>query len=193
MLPVGWEGLVARRHVSAIISGDDALMVFATWIGELVKLQSQGLATDRFSVTLEGKCARSLEVWDKLKQAAGLQEAMMKIFHERSLVLPPLRAHPRAQGTPRPRYFPLPCHLPLSFPKAIKDILQGSSIIQFDGDPGYVWELGELVEERYDWSLQAWKEEWDRVVGQDFLSRKDPTVYRDDHFETFQERHCICR
>ncbi|KAF2656299.1 hypothetical protein K491DRAFT_757665 [Lophiostoma macrostomum CBS 122681] len=125
MLPVGWEGIMDRRNVNGSISGDCALLVFATWLGELIKLPSHGLPADRVLVILEGQCSMSLELWDKMKQAAGLQEAMIRLSHEQGLELPHYQADPQAQARRTAQYFRLPCHLPDAFSRWSKTSSKG--------------------------------------------------------------------
>jgi hypothetical protein len=49
-----------------------------------------------------------------------------------------------------------------SFPRIIRQIIQGSSLIRFDGYPRTIWDVDSPVQPSQDWSLDEWTDKWRR-------------------------------
>ncbi|KAF2113866.1 hypothetical protein BDV96DRAFT_578433 [Lophiotrema nucula] len=148
------------------LTSDRFLVSFADWVVELTPLA----ATSQQSITfiLEGNSQETNLVWNIIKSVAGLQEAMAASDQCRANRDDSLSGiiHPLLEiGVDHDALFPrarlqVPSDLPQSFANEIRRIVDGTSVVHFDGDPGEIWELHELVRTRKEWSILQFWEEW---------------------------------
>lgn len=175
LFPECWKGIYDCSYRYFI--GKWILAVFATWIEEASLLTTTEVAPGAFSLIIEGTSEESIQAWDTVKYAAGLQEAMTESFRRRGMSLP---LHVQDSRFLRDDC-PLPCHLPLCFAPTIRDIIQGASIIRFDGYTGELWDTEGLIQTRQHWTVDDWRVEWQphvlRRIHDTELSRQLPSRY----------------
>ncbi|KAF2691273.1 hypothetical protein K458DRAFT_483314 [Lentithecium fluviatile CBS 122367] len=153
MLPLGWFGVDNRPapyfyplpySLARIIS------LLAEWIEEASMICASGLTSSAFSLVFE--CyTEGAQIWEILKSAAALQEAMIGSYHQHAISLPALETDPLLIA----HHYPLPCHLPSSFAQTIRASLEGDSLLQLRGPAGDVWNTAELVRAREHRDIDA--------------------------------------
>ncbi|ORY08940.1 hypothetical protein BCR34DRAFT_569220 [Clohesyomyces aquaticus] len=88
-----------------------------------MRLPDAGMPTDRFKLVLEGRSEETVQVWETLKEAAAMQNAIVKCLHQQDKAAPPLYRDEFFQE----RQFSLPLYLPSTFSQSIKAIVHGDS------------------------------------------------------------------
>ncbi|KAF2866674.1 hypothetical protein BDV95DRAFT_504370, partial [Massariosphaeria phaeospora] len=165
IMPTGWSFI--ELDFDDHLGGGECLEAFVLWVDEILLLSSHGMPQQALSIVLEMKAAKSMKMWRLIKRAAGLQEAMIECY----------RRHGRTEFPSRfedtdPQY-PYPCNLPVWFSEAIRDIVQGTSILRLDGNAGELWDTEELIKEGRDWSEAEWALVWTmNVLGVQIWSRE---------------------
>ena len=126
---------------------DMCFRVMIPWIEEALALSSLGMPTHSFSLVIDGSTEEALEIWNLLKYAAATQEA--RLLDE---PVPPSRPLVLKYNSSR--------DLPANFAKTIRDIVEGTSVIRFDGDVGELWDPEVFLYERRDWNKEQWDMDW---------------------------------
>ncbi|KAI4658919.1 uncharacterized protein J4E79_006679 [Alternaria viburni] len=167
MHPVWLESTKYHRRSQTVIPKENMLRPFADFLDELESFSANGVNSNALKVVIEGQKTESTLLWEVLKHAASLQEALaesdyMKQHHEidRGLV----RYEPDDDETlhdyaMRDR-FQLPCDLPPSFHAMVRRITLDESFIHFDGDTGVLWASAKEISVRKAWSPQQFYDEW---------------------------------
>ncbi|KAF2109974.1 hypothetical protein BDV96DRAFT_584902 [Lophiotrema nucula] len=138
------------------LSYDVCLDALTRWMDEATALPTLGLPAKSFTLVLRIKEKETIHLWKMVKLAAGLQEAMERYIHDKK-IRPPTQHDELGYGTYR---FELPCHLPKTFSRTVKGIIQKEGNIVLDGEPGELWDAEELYETRRNWTMDAWWVEW---------------------------------
>lgn len=121
----------------------ECFWVLIPWIEEAHELSSCGMPPHSFSLVIDGSTREISEIWKLIKYAAATQEARL----EQCRLLkedPSPRSH-------RLDYY-LCSALPTNFAKMIREIVEGSSVVRFEGDVGELWDPDVFFFERRDWS-----------------------------------------
>lgn len=165
MPPIWLEYQFWDYDVPTGIGAHRFLRSFADWIGESLSLFSSGMPVGALRFILEGSEKETLQVWTMIKHAAGLQETLIQSVQvqqhgEISLGIIRNEWNLTCERDSLLKRFQLPCDLPVSFCEAIKQIVAGTSIIQFNGDPGGLWNSREMNMTRRYWSPQDFYNEW---------------------------------
>jgi hypothetical protein len=130
------------------VTGSEMLNAIVSWIKETLNLPAHGMPMNAFHLFIDGSSRESVEVWEILKNAAAMQDAMLKQC--------------RIQGTrPTLKLFedhysgriPLPWYLPTGFSQAIREVVHATSNIHFTGVVGELWDQDMFFFERRDWTL----------------------------------------
>jgi hypothetical protein len=174
MLPPGFKRMFEVNMFrngpdsSTRIYKGEALYGFGTWLCETAAIaSSQEVSSHNFSVVFDGHSDASImSIWTAMKELAGLQEAMIECYR-RSDPNYTFPAFDESGVRPRRLYdAPMPCFLPNSFYQKIKEMVlrTPTSIFRFDGDPGQLWDLEQLITERQHWSQDDWRKEWRATI-----------------------------
>ena len=137
------------------------------WIEAALDLAKLGMPAGSFKLVIDGTTREACELWKVLKHAAALQEALLEYL--------------RLKGT-RPGARPLDPHytdcwsFPDYFPKIIRDIVEGTSVIKFDGPVGELWDPEVVFSIRRNWTYEQWHQDWEDHV---FLYEIPTNFYRD--------------
>ncbi|KAI0585025.1 hypothetical protein Alg215_02721 [Pyrenophora tritici-repentis] len=173
LLPEGFYSRNTVRHDSAWLLSSVCFCVIIPWFEEALCLSIHGMPTGSFTLVLDGTTRESFEIWKLLKYAAATQEARMRQL-QLTGASPPIRYLP-------PSY--RDCwDLPISFADTIRDIVEGNSIIKFDGDVCDVWDSESFFFERKDWTNDKWYKDWVESVlhygiGTTFFQRESRRYY----------------
>ncbi|KAF2108609.1 hypothetical protein BDV96DRAFT_586947 [Lophiotrema nucula] len=160
ILPLDWSGIDrSDRTLSDCIYGDDCLYAFVLWVEEMLELPRN------MSIVLTGG-RESLQVWEFIKQAAAMQEGMIKFLEQRKLPLPSLFEEDAYDAF----QYPLPCFLPRWFASVIRETINGTSVLHFEDDTGDTWDVEQVVRVRHSWTVEDWREEWLRDFSQKVLT-----------------------
>ena len=161
MLPNGnpFSKKGTSSYENSTISTHEALIPIVAWLDETTKLAASQ-ASSNFTVIFDlGRLQLS---WaDIIIRAAVLQEVMIESYHRREVPLP-LAEHMNTFYT---RFGPLPCHLPASFPKAVKDIICRRSIVHCPQlATREVWDLEEELRHHEGFSIHDWACKWEELL-----------------------------
>ncbi|KAF2119019.1 hypothetical protein BDV96DRAFT_596811 [Lophiotrema nucula] len=160
LLPIGWGNIVRPLdHNSISLRGEDALLALNAWLEEANALPGLDMPMTTYKLVFNGKQRETMRVWRIVLLAVDLYEAMTECCRRGYIQLPD-----RSEDSCPARHFALPCHLPPTFAHAIHDILRGSSIVYFDGDPGHLSDRESMIASRHDWSVPQWRFEWEEKV-----------------------------
>ncbi|KAF1937563.1 hypothetical protein EJ02DRAFT_50876 [Clathrospora elynae] len=114
-----------------------------------------------------GTSNESIKTWEMIKHVAGLQEALAGSAHIRqhqrvnlSELLDPWNHVLPLSGCTLEDRFRLPCDLLDNFYVAVRHITQCSSFINFDREPGALWNTEDMVAARKAWNPQQFADEW---------------------------------
>ncbi|KAH6860691.1 hypothetical protein BKA58DRAFT_431829 [Alternaria rosae] len=126
------------------------------WIEEAYELSSCGMSPHSFSLVINGSTPEISEIWKLIKYAAATQEARLEQYRL-------LKEDPPPRSHRLDYYFCLA--LPTNFAKMIREIVEGSSVVKFEGDVGELWDPDVFFFERKDWSDEQWDQDWiDNIV-----------------------------
>ena len=144
------------------ILGRTCVDVIVPWIENTLSLASYGMPIDAYQLVIDGSTQETVHAFEILKRAAAMQEAMLAQA-QRSGVQPTSWLHdPQKHCT-----FPLPWHLPVGLPNAVRDIMAGTSNIQFTGPVGELWDPDLMYLKRKDWTIADWRKEWKEEIWYD--------------------------
>lgn len=92
----------------------------------------------------------------------------MEVYRRKEEPLPE-----RTSGYPvRSVDYPLPCHLPSCFAQVVAGIIEGTSLIRFDGFVGDLWDREDLISIRQSWTIEEWMGEWrSKVLAKKFRTK----------------------
>ncbi|GJC99917.1 C6 transcription factor [Colletotrichum higginsianum] len=165
----------ARQPLTRILA-DQISERIGVWVVEALALAAAGMPQDSFALVFDGdlkgdwKCEQIFQ--QVVLRDAAWQQAMDECF-ERG-ILPPQswaarRLDPRRAldwsvipGYPdrdRPVNW---CYLLDGFPQAMRDIVNGNSVVCCRFNPGKYWDIEMLIREQRPWSLEEWKFRWSR-------------------------------
>ncbi|KAF2727564.1 hypothetical protein EJ04DRAFT_517180 [Polyplosphaeria fusca] len=167
--------LWGNDYKETLVDFESFLPTVAEWIVETSYITATGLTSLTF--IFDGNGPETQQVWENIKKAAALQEAMEtsktcgngrkielgNVFSTRLRALRALgiRERPVEENSIfLEARLQIPSDLPRTFSAAIKDIVHGRGIIQFDGDAGDMWDMDQYAATRSKWSLQDFWTEW---------------------------------
>ncbi|KAI4940158.1 hypothetical protein J4E86_011124 [Alternaria arbusti] len=134
----------------------ECFWVLIPWIEEAYNLLSCGMPLHSFSLVIDGSTREISEIWKLIKYAAATQEARLEQYRL-------LKEDPPPRSHTLDYYFWLA--LPTNFAKMIREIIEGSSVVKFEGDVGEPWDSDAFLFERKDWSDEQWDQDWiDNIV-----------------------------
>ncbi|WQF85229.1 hypothetical protein CDEST_10243 [Colletotrichum destructivum] len=164
------------RQAPTRILVDEISERIAAWIVEALALAAAGMPQDSFTLVFDGdsegdwKCEQIFQ--QVVLRDAAWQQAMDECFEQG--ILPPQswaarRLNPRRAGDwsfipgyPN-RDRPVNCcYLLDGFPQAMRDIVNGNSVVRCSFHPGKPWVVESLIDEQRLWSLGEWKFRWSR-------------------------------
>ncbi|KAK1480881.1 hypothetical protein CTAM01_14166 [Colletotrichum tamarilloi] len=164
-----WEEELPLREKKT----DEISYSIATWMVEALALPAAGMPQDAFKLMFVGDSEGDWECEQIFKKVvlrdAAWQEAREECF-ERG-ILPQLSWAERRVGAWGSSYSdheftgsnPLSrCFLFEDFPQAVRKLLNGSSLISCNFNPGEAWNLEKIIEKRRSWSLRKWNRKWSR-------------------------------
>ncbi|KAI4629150.1 uncharacterized protein J4E87_003411 [Alternaria ethzedia] len=167
MHPVWLEPVVHHCLNESTLPKENMLRSFADLLDELHALSANGVTAHALSVAIEGQNIDSVLLWETIKHAASLQEALagsdyIKQHHEidRRLVLSKMEFENTLHDYAMRERFQLPCDLPPCFHDMVRRITLGEYFIRFDGNAGEVWDSATEISARKDWTPQQFYEEW---------------------------------
>lgn len=173
--PPGWASINFERYRNGMESSMRGTVVaFGDWITEISKLPSLGMPAGSFRITLQETSEHTRQAWDFVKETAVLQEAFEEGHRRRGTRLPPWGCSDHIDHYP----FFLPYPVPSIFYRTIKDIVQGTSFIHFEGDPGGLLDVDELADATENWSVREWRDRWCSFETDD--DPEMPTEWRED-------------
>ncbi|TID07256.1 hypothetical protein CH35J_001192 [Colletotrichum higginsianum] len=149
----------------------------ALWIMEALALGPAGMPSGSFTLVLDGDGdTRCSEIFQTVVlRDAAWQEAMDECYSRG--ILPPQpwakrRQNPRSRGDGPGgvAYEKAANHSYLyeGFPQAIRDIVNGTSVVRCNFDPGEYEDVEQLIETRKTWTLAEWKGKWYERVTKSF-------------------------
>jgi hypothetical protein len=138
----------------------ESLETIVDWIQEARDLFKLGMPDGRFKLVIDGTAEESVKCWKLLKQAATLQDAMLKWAHTHNVVPHNIPYDGRYNYGP----YTLPWLLPANFSRTIHDMIQGTSFVGLDGPVGELWDEDVLSYLTKDWTLAEWRKEWGETV-----------------------------
>lgn len=149
--PVPWG--VEDKQVTANVS---------QWVMEALALASAGMPPASFALVLDGQPAPQLctEIFqttiqrDVAWQAAWLASVDQGIVPPTEWFLTRLVVFNKLRVARRTGYFYR------GFPRAMRDIVQGTSIVRCNFDPGELWNVDRIVQDHRAWTPQQWQEAW---------------------------------
>ncbi|KAK1714441.1 hypothetical protein BDP67DRAFT_514078 [Colletotrichum lupini] len=152
---------------------DEISYPIATWMVEALALPAAGMPQDAFKLMFVGDSEGDWECEQIFRKIvlrdAAWQEARDECFKRG--ILPPLSWAERRAGAWGGSYDddaftgsnPLcRCFLFEDFPRAVHELLNGSSLITCNFNPGEAWNLEKIIEKRRSWSLRKWNRKWSR-------------------------------
>jgi hypothetical protein len=138
------------------IVGSDCLGGIVPWIEEAVTwLPSYGMPPHSFKLIIDGTIREFAVFWERLRYTAGTEEAILKQCELNSTTAP-RRSLSSSYSDPARA----PWDLPVGFAQMIRDIAEGYSVVQYDGDLCELWDKEEFFLERKDWTIGQWKKDW---------------------------------
>ncbi|KAK1991238.1 hypothetical protein LX36DRAFT_663483 [Colletotrichum falcatum] len=154
-------------YVDETFLARDISISMAVWIVEALELNSAGMPPGSFALTFDGDWACS-EMFQTVVQRDAAWQAAIDLCLDRKF-LPPLPYHERRKD---PRNFDGGAdngdcwrrdnrwYLFEAFPQAIRDIVDGNSIVKCNFALGEAWDVERLVEQNKEWSFADWKAGW---------------------------------
>jgi hypothetical protein len=126
----------------------------ARWIVEAMALPSLGMPDGSFTMLLDGEPLLELtaRVFDMVQRDAAWQTALDLSYG-------------REPGLPQPTWFDRRTRGPAGyhyeeFPRILREVTAGHSIVRCNFDPGCEWDAEAIVKQRGGDSLKVWKEQW---------------------------------
>jgi hypothetical protein len=129
------------------------------WITRTAMLCPRGMPPHAFTILLEGSLQETVQVWKLLKHVAAIKEAALDCARQRNQKM--IDPYDRFD-----RLYEFAWYLPSNYPSTIRDIVQGTSVIQFDGVPGELWDREGMAEARLYWSWDDWVYDYSRLNNQ---------------------------
>ncbi|KAF2113863.1 hypothetical protein BDV96DRAFT_648103 [Lophiotrema nucula] len=167
LVPAVWLPYICYGAETAIhaVKAESFLIELADWVEETTFLEAANVPAGSMTFVLEGRRDETLHVWDFVKRAVSMQEAMFSSLHcsnqetlDPTTIIYPYTESIDQQPLSSWRRLQLPSD-PRSFYSTIKNIVHGIGNIRFDGDLGSIWNSDEAIANRKDWSLQEfWNE-----------------------------------
>jgi hypothetical protein len=144
----GFHNTLAFRAADYIYSGDIARSI-ALWIVEADALESIGMPVGSFSLTLDGDVIpeHTTKAFKVIQDAAAWQTALDEAY--------------KRQITPQPSYLARRkrgCYLYEAFPRLIREIIAGTSIIRCNFDPGELVDPEQILKKNRHWDAIQWQE-----------------------------------
>jgi len=151
----------------------DLLTVLVSWIEEATSLASHGMPAHSFQLVIDGHSEESMVGWNLLKYAAATQEALLRQCRANG-------KQPRARPAPIDYdcAFTGPWSLPAGFAQMIRDIADGKSTVQYDGDVGELWDPEEFYLGREAWTELEWEVEWEGQMTRFIPTKGWPSISR---------------
>ena len=154
------------------ISKVSMLRPLADFLEELSSFMSPEFSIQAIKVFIEGQKAESVGLWEMIKHAASLQEALVDSDHfkqhhdiDRSRTRVFRDSQELLSADAMRDRFQLPCDLPPCFYPMVRNITQGDYFIRFDGDPGELWDAAGENLVRKTWSPDDFAHEWTCSIG----------------------------
>jgi hypothetical protein len=153
MVPSLWVnywgiGIEAERN-DGVVSLHRYLYAIIDWFVRSANLCSNGMPPDAFTMILEGRSPEMVNLWTTLKQLAAIKDAALNCAQRRNeetiYIADTLLC-----------MYDYAWELPSNYPSAIRNIVQGTSVIRFDGEPGELWDVEGMVDARIHWSSTDW-------------------------------------
>lgn len=141
------------------IMGTECLAVMVAWIEEAASLLTYGMPQSSFQLVIEGATRESSEAWELLKFAAATHEARLELCRRANKDPPPRPNDPRYFNEVDGCW-----NLPIGFSQTIRDIMNGTWIIRYDGDVGEIWDQDMFLIERADWTQRQWEMDWEEKL-----------------------------
>ncbi|OBR10273.1 C6 transcription factor [Colletotrichum higginsianum IMI 349063] len=166
-----------RLRFEASLEANEISGAVALWIMEALALGPAGMPSGSFTLVLDGDGdTRCSEIFQTVVlRDAAWQEAMDECYSRG--ILPPQpwakrRQNPRSRGDGPGgvAYEKAANHSYLyeGFPQAIRDIVNGTSVVRCNFDPGEYEDVEQLIETRKTWTLAEWKGKWYERVTKSF-------------------------
>lgn len=125
--------------------------VMIPWIEEALALSSLGMPIHSFTLVIDGSTEEASKIWNLLKYAAATQEAQLEQRRLNGASTP---------SRPLVLEYNSSWDLPADFAKTIRDIVEGTSVVRFDGDVGELWDAEVFFHERRNWGQEQWDRAW---------------------------------
>ncbi|KAI9697172.1 MAG: hypothetical protein M1820_007908 [Bogoriella megaspora] len=158
----------------------DVSSSFNVWIKEALALCPAGMPRNSFSLVFDGDPSpdQSSEVFERVKRDAAWQVAQDQWYAERGIT--PSFLEERNTNN----Y----CYHFESFPKAIKDIVEGKSFIRCNFPVGVLWNAMEVLNENRECSLEEWSSRWKSEYEPQCIETRPPLpVWLDLRYEQVAE------
>lgn len=142
--------------------GLEAMQAVRSWAEPALRLPAQGMPQKCFQLLINGSTRETREVWDVIKHAAMLHEAMLAWgeYHDK---LP----GPAEDGLlSNSGQYPLPWRTPSHLPQLVRDIMEGSSLVRITEVDKTPWDAHAFFAAHKDWKEHDWRMEQEEKVTQ---------------------------
>jgi hypothetical protein len=95
-----------------------------------------------------------------MRKMAAFQEAFLRYHRGAGVDTPAVHLDP----DDRYRHFPSPCSLPSTFPDAIRDIMDGHSVVKLEKRSSIQRNMEDMSHAYKGWSFDDWRENWERLM-----------------------------
>jgi hypothetical protein len=180
LLPEGFIWFDTSNREFDWLMPTECFWVLIPWIEEAYDLSSCGMPSHSFTLVIDGSTKETSEIWKLLKFAAATQEARLRQCRLLGIEPPP---------RPLQIEYYTSSALPANFAKMIRDIVEGTSVVKFEGDVGELWDQDVFFFERRDWTDEQWDKDWmDNIVLYEIPSNRFRQTANRYHIEPYALR-----
>ncbi|KAF1969377.1 hypothetical protein BU23DRAFT_653132 [Bimuria novae-zelandiae CBS 107.79] len=122
-----------------------------SWIVEAHALAAAGMPTEAFKLTFDAPPSHLQSFYNTFNRNAAIQEAFEGCF-ERGYIL-------QSSEEFYVRFRASTCLVSDTFPSAIRDLIQGTSMVEMGVEEGELWDTEQLIKCAKGWTIREWEYE----------------------------------